>query len=126
MSVQSLRKIGKEPTKRPTLSFDGGSYLVGEPSKAESSRRGKNQVWISIQETLEHFECGNQVGLTSSPLQGMRAQPLSSLFVGEVTNGSYQPRSLSLNLLKMIDICHEVWQTGWHTIFEVWMHLDSV
>ncbi len=38
-----------------------------------------------------------QVALTLSQLQGMNAQPQHSLFVGEVTNASHLPCSLSLN-----------------------------
>ncbi len=57
-----------------------------------------------------------------SQLQGMKAQSLQSLFVGEVTHASYQPCSLSLNSLLMVDVCNEVWWTGWHTIFEVRTH----
>ncbi len=39
------------------------------------------------------LECGNQVSPMSSPLQGMKAQPLQSLFVGEVTHANYRPCS---------------------------------
>ncbi len=42
-----------------------------------------------MQETSEYLECGNQVGPNPSPFQGMKAQPLQSLLVGEVTNASY-------------------------------------
>ncbi len=73
-------------------------YLVRVPSNAASSMRLSGQ----------------------SLLQGMNAQPLQSLFVGEVMNASYQPCSLSLNSLQMVDICHRVWVTGRHTIFKVW------
>ncbi len=51
-----------------------------------------------------------------------KAQPMQPLFVGEVTHASYQPCSQSLYSLKMVDICKEVWRTGWHTIFEVRTH----
>ncbi len=50
-------------------------------------------VCINIQKAREYLEGGNQVSSKSSPLQGMKAQPLQSLFVGEVTNASYQPCS---------------------------------
>ncbi len=51
----------------------------------------KKQVRIIIQKALEYLEDGNQVSPTSSPLQGMKAQPLLSFFVGEMTNATYQP-----------------------------------
>ncbi len=49
------------------------------------------QVRINIQKALEYLEGGNQISPKLSPLQGMKAQPLQSLFVGEVTHASYQP-----------------------------------
>ncbi len=51
------------------------------------------RVQINIQKALEYLEGGSQVSPKSSPLQGMKAQPLQSLFVGEVTHASYQPCS---------------------------------
>ncbi len=50
-------------------------------------------VRIKIQKARECLEGGNQVSPKSSLLQGMKAQPLQSLFVGEVTNANYQPFS---------------------------------
>ncbi len=38
-----------------------------------------------------YLECGNQISPKSSPLQGMKAQPLQSLFVDKLTNVPYQP-----------------------------------
>ncbi len=66
-------------------------YFVGVPSNSASSEREKKQVRITIQETREYLVCGSQVSLKLSPLQGMKAQPQRPLFVGEVTNASYQP-----------------------------------
>ncbi len=104
MSVQSMGEIGKDfcpnflqpflenlnrrkpgayssvsqpSPKMPTLSFDGGSH----------------EVRSSIQKTREYLEGDYKVSLRSSPLPGMKAQPLQSLFVGEVTHASYQPCS---------------------------------
>ncbi len=37
-----------------------------------------------------YLECGNQISPKSSPLQGMKAQPLQSLFVDKLTNVPYQ------------------------------------
>ncbi len=73
-------------------------YQLGVSAWAASSGREKKQVRINIQEACEYLEGGNQVNPKSSPLQGMKAQPLQSLFVGEVTHASYQ------NQLKMDDI----------------------
>ncbi len=42
---------------------------------------------------LDYLEGSNEVIPKSSPLQGMNAQSLQSLFVGEVTHASYQPCS---------------------------------
>ncbi len=53
----------------------------------------RKKVRINIQKAREYLEGGNQVSSKSSPLQGMKAQPLPSLSVGEVTNASYQPCS---------------------------------
>ncbi len=58
-----------------------------------SSRRKEKQVRINIQNALEYLEGGYEVIPKSSPLQGMEAQSLQSLFVGEVTHASYQPCS---------------------------------
>ncbi len=48
-------------------------YLVGVPSKVESSWTEKKQVRIHTQKTREYFECCNQVSPQSPPLQGMKA-----------------------------------------------------
>ncbi len=53
----------------------------------------EKQVWIDIQKALEYLEGGNQVSPKSSPLYGMKANSLQSLFVGAVTHASCQPRS---------------------------------
>ncbi len=78
-----------------TLSFVGGSHLGVSYSGALLSRAEwegeKKRVRIIIQKTREYLEGGNQVSPKPSPLQ--------SLFVGEVTNASYQPCSESLNSL---------------------------
>ncbi len=68
-------------------------YLVGVPSKAGTSGREKKQVRINIQKTREYLDCGDQISPKSSPLQGMKAKPRQSLFVGKVTNANYQPFS---------------------------------
>ncbi len=65
-------------------------YLEGVPSQAELSGRKEKQVRINIQKILENVEGGNEVIPKSSPQQGMKAQSLQSLFVGEVTPASYQ------------------------------------
>ncbi len=74
-------------------------YLIGTPFLTAWSGREKKQVRISIQKAHEYLKGGNQVSQKLSPLQEMKAQPLQSLFVGEVTNASYQTCSLSLNSL---------------------------
>ncbi len=51
----------------------------------------EKHVRINIKNALENLEGGNGVIPNSSPLQGMKAQSLQSLFVGEVTHASYQP-----------------------------------
>ncbi len=51
---------------------------------------------------LEYREGSNQVIPKSSPLQGMKAQSLQSLFVGEVTHASYQPSN-----------CHHARPSNW-------------
>ncbi len=63
-------------------------YLVGVPSLAASSGWEEKQVRINIQKALEYLEGGNEVIPKTSPLQGMKAQSLHSLFVGEVTHAS--------------------------------------
>ncbi len=75
----------------PTLSFFGGLYL-GVPCRGallgRVEQEGGKKVRINIQKAFEYLEGGNQVSPKSSPLQGMKAQPLQSLFVGEVTYAS--------------------------------------
>ncbi len=57
-------------------------------------------VQIHIQFFSGYLKGGNQVSPKSlAPLQGMKAHPLRSLFVWEVTIVSYQPCSQSLNSL---------------------------
>ncbi len=59
---------------------------MGVPSKAVSSGREKIRDCTHIQTTPEYIGFGNHVSPKSSPLQGMKAQPLQSLFEGQVTN----------------------------------------
>ncbi len=75
--------ISQPSPKRPTLSFGGGSPL--NPRRAG----GRKKVWINIQKTLEYLEGDNQVSPKSPPLQGMKAQPLQSLFIGKVDTGQF-------------------------------------
>ncbi len=63
-------------------------YLVGVPSKAASSGREKKQVRIDTRNTRKYLEGGYQVSPKPQPLQEIKAQPLQSLFVGEVANAS--------------------------------------
>ncbi len=65
------------------------STLKGCPLRPH--RAGGRKVRITIQKALEYLEGGNEVISKSSSLQGMKAQSLQSLFVGEVTHASYQP-----------------------------------
>ncbi len=71
----------------PTLSFGGGSHI------GRGEREEGKQVQIYTQKDLEYLEGGNQVSPKSLPLQGIKAQSLRSLFIGEVTHASYQPCS---------------------------------
>ncbi len=54
---------------------------------------GRKNKFGSISNTLEYLKGGNEVIPKSSPLQGVKAQSLQSLFVGEVTHASCQPCS---------------------------------
>ncbi len=54
-------------------------------SLAASSRREENIVRINIQKAREYLEGGYPVSSKSSPLQGVKAQPLQSLFLAKVT-----------------------------------------
>ncbi len=63
------------------------------PYKVTSSVRKEKQVRINAQKALEYLEGGHKVISMSSPLKGMKAQSLQSLFVEEVTHASYQPCS---------------------------------
>ncbi len=51
----------------------------------EGVREGENKFGSISKKAREYLEGGNQVSSKSSPLLGMKAQPLQSLFVGEVT-----------------------------------------
>ncbi len=88
--------ISQPTPKMPTLSFDSDSHR-GEPCKnavlGRIERRKEKQVRINIQKALEYVEGGNSVSPKSSPLQGIKAQPLQPLFVREVTHACYQPCS---------------------------------
>ncbi len=59
---------------------------VGMSSLAASSGREGKPIRVNNQNARGYPEGGNQVSPKSSPLQGMKAQPLQSLFVGDVTN----------------------------------------
>ncbi len=50
--------------------------LVGVPFQAASSKKEEKQVWSNYQKAREYIEGGNQVSSKSSPLEGMKAQPL--------------------------------------------------
>ncbi len=63
---------GREPLRNVDTFLWRGSYL-GIPRE--------KQVCIHIQKTRECLKCGYHVSPKSSPLQGMKAQPLQSLFV---------------------------------------------
>ncbi len=71
----------------PTLCFGGWSRL-GVPCRGallvRVEQEEEKQVRTDIQNAREYLEGGNQVSLKSSPLQGMKAQTLQSLFVGEM------------------------------------------
>ncbi len=47
-------------------------HIKEVPSKFAESGREKKLVRVKIQETREYLECGNQVDLYPSPLQGMK------------------------------------------------------
>ncbi len=73
----------------PTLSF-GGSLHLGAPCRGALLGLVEwegEKVQINTQKALEYLEGGNLVSPKSSPLQGIKAQPLQSL-VEEVTNAS--------------------------------------
>ncbi len=54
-------------------------------SLAASSRRDENLDRINIQKAREYLEGGYPVSSKSSPLHGVKAQPLQSAFLAEVT-----------------------------------------
>ncbi len=86
--------ISRPSSKRPTLFFGSGSNL-GVPCRDAVQGRaeweGEEETRINIKEIHEYLECGYQVSPKSSSLQGMKARPLQSLLMGEVTRASYQP-----------------------------------
>ncbi len=61
------------------------STLYGCPLRLSSKGVGKKQVWIYTQKTHVYIKCVNQVSPTSSPISGMKTQPLQPLFVEEVS-----------------------------------------
>ncbi len=71
------------------------------PSEAALSGGRKSRFGTSCvtsKKALEYLEGGTEVIPKSSPLQGMKAQSLLSVFVGEVAHARYKLCSLSLNL----------------------------
>ncbi len=75
---------------------DGSRELI--PGFHKPHRKGKtspsavaltSECLIGVP-TREYRECNNHVSSTPSLLQGMEVQPLQSLFVGKMTNVSYQ------------------------------------
>ncbi len=87
------------------LSFDDCSYL-GVPFKGVPLDLYKwGQVRIHVPYALEDFERNYHDSPNSSPLQGIKAQLLQSLFVGKVTKDNYQ---LCGQTLISLQICHEV------------------
>ncbi len=67
--------------------------LKGCPHRPRRAARRKNKFGSIPKRPFEYLEGGNEVIPKSSPRQGMKAQSLQSLFVGEVTHASYQPCS---------------------------------
>ncbi len=65
------------------------------PSEAASSKRGKKQVRINIQKAREYLEGSNQVNPKSSPLQGMKAQPLIPVLLSVAANALRSSKVLS-------------------------------
>ncbi len=78
-------------------------------------------LWYLVRVTynaasLEYLECDFRVNFMT----------LTLLFIGKVMNTIYQPRSQSLNLLRVVVICLEVLRTGLHITFEMWTHKRHV
>ncbi len=78
----------------PTLYFSSSSFL-GAPCRGAFLGRveweGEKTGLSPHQKTCEYLKCGTQFNPKSSPLQGMKTQPLQSLLVGEVTNPVANP-----------------------------------
>ncbi len=75
----------------PILPFGGGSQLWVPCRGALLGRveqEGGKTSSDQYPKARDHLEGANQVSPKSSPLQGMKAQPLQSLVVGEVTHAS--------------------------------------
>ncbi len=66
-------------------------YLVWGALFSRVQRNEEKHIRINIQKALEYPDGGNQVSPKLSPLQGMKAQPLQSLFLWEVTHVICQP-----------------------------------
>ncbi len=96
-TFSSLIPISHNPRRKcrssPSAVARTLKYLVEVLSWAASSRREEKQVRINFQKAREYLEGGNEVIPKLSPLQGMKAQPLQSLFAGEVMHTSNQPCS---------------------------------
>ncbi len=80
MYVQLKGEIVKDSSSLfLTLSFSDES-LLGLPCRGVECK-GEKQVRINVKKTREYIEGFTQVISKSSPLQGMKAQPLQPLFV---------------------------------------------
>ncbi len=65
------------------------------PSEAASSRREEKQARIKIPNAREYLEGSNQVNPKSSPLQGMKAQPLIPVLLSVAANALRSSKVLS-------------------------------
>ncbi len=104
MSVQSMGEMGKKFCPNLIQPF---LETIDRRSRNEGSRelilvfhhpqrKGRLSVGMPSKtplKTPKYLECNNEISSKSSPLQGMKAQPLQSLYAGKATNVSYQPRS---------------------------------
>ncbi len=68
-------------------------YVDGVPSGAMTNGRKKNKFGSISKRPVIILNVVIRLTLIRSPLQGMKAQPLKSLFAGEVRIATYQPGS---------------------------------
>ncbi len=86
------------------------TYFVGVLPKGRSSEREKNKFGSTPV---------NIVNAVIKAARSHRCKKWRPMQLLQFRNASHLPCRQFLYSLQVVDICYEVWRTGWRTIFEV-------